>query len=280
MGDAMDSAEWVPADIDLARPNAARVYDYYLGGSHNFAVDREMAKRAIELWPEVPMIIQANRSFLRRAVSFLVHQGVRQFLDLGAGIPTVGAVHQIAQQIDPETRVVYVDSDPVAVAHSRLIVGGNPLVGCVRADLREPDRVLAEPGLSELIDLRQPLAVLMVAVLHFVPDQDGPDAIVARYREALPPGSFLVVSHATADGQTELATPHQALYARTATPMTMRSRSRVAELLAGWDLLEPGLVRLPLWRPESDRYLAADPDHFAGYAAVASNPAAGQPATG
>jgi SAM-dependent methyltransferase len=269
----VDVADWAPADVDLTRPNAARVYDYYLGGSHNFAIDRQMAQQAIDLWPDVPMIVRANRAFLRRAVRQLIRAGVRQFLDLGSGIPTVGAVHELAQADDPQARVVYVDVDPVAVQHARAILAGNPHTGVIRADLRHPDLVLAHRHLHRLLDLDQPVAVLMVAVLHFVPDADGPARVVAAYRDALAAGSYLVVSHATADGQRpDRAAEHRRLYARTATPMTMRSHAQIAHLLHGWDLLDPGLVRLPLWHPDPDDKIPPNPDAFAGYAALGHKP--------
>ncbi|NUT35227.1 MAG: hypothetical protein HOV79_19400 [Hamadaea sp.] len=265
--------DWAPAELDLSRPNAARVYDYYLGGAHNFAVDRQMAQQAIELWPDVPKIIAANRTFLRRAVHCLVDAGIDQFLDLGSGIPTVGNVHEVAQGVDPGARVVYVDIDPVAVAHAQAILAGNPHVQAIRADLRKPDDVLARPEVAQVLDLSRPVAVLMVAVFHFVPDGDRPGDIIAAYRDAVPSGSHLAFSHATADGQRpEQAEQHQRLYSRTPTPMIMRTHAEISAFLDGWDLLEPGLVRLPLWRPGDEDVLPEDPETFAGYAAVARKP--------
>lgn len=266
---AEESRDWIPMEADPARPNAARVYDFYLGGYHNFAVDREMAERAIRDWPQVPMIIRANRAFLRRAVRYLADAGLRQFLDLGSGIPTVGNVHEVAQRIAPDSRVVYADIDAVAVAHSQLILTGNDRTAAIQADLREPDRVLSDPVVRGMFDLTQPLAVLMVAVLHFVPDEDDPAGIVARYREMTAPGSHLVVSHATSDGSPERAAEHQELYARTPTPMTMRGGRQISELLNGWELVSPGLVRLPSWRPDPDDQDGSHrPEEFAGYAMV------------
>ncbi|NUT93719.1 MAG: hypothetical protein HOY78_17030 [Saccharothrix sp.] len=254
-------------EIDLTRPSAARVYDYYLGGAHNFAVDREMARKAIEMWPEVPLIMQANRAFLRRAVRFCVRAGIRQFLDLGSGIPTVGNVHEVARAADPGARVVYVDIDPIAVTYSRTILGDDPQTAVIRADLRNPDDVLAQA--RPLLDFEQPIAVMMVAVLHFVGDEDRPADVVAAYRDAVPPGSHLVVSHATQDGQNGQADEHKDLYrSRTATPMTMRSKDQVAGLFAGYDLVDPGVVHLPLWHPESADDVDERPERFAGLAAV------------
>jgi len=261
--------DWVPDGTETERPNAARVYDYYLGGSHNFEADREMARRAIALWPDVPKIIRANRAFLYRAVRFIAAQGVRQFVDLGSGMPTVGSVHEVARSVIPDARVVYVDIDPVVVAHARMILGGDPNAAVIKADLADAAAVLDHPDLRRLLDLREPVAVLMIAVLHFVPDENHPAQIVAAYRDALPPGSFIAVTHATQDGQRpEQASEHRELYARTATPMTMRSHGEIAQLLSGWTLVDPGLVRMPLWRPDSVEELPEHPEEFAGYGAV------------
>lgn len=264
----MERPAWAPREVDLSRPSAARVYDYYLGGSHNFAVDRAMAEEAIRLWPDLPLIMQANRAFLRRAVKHLVQAGVRQFLDIGSGIPTVGNVHEVAQGADPSCRVVYVDSDPVAVAHSRVILAGNDRATIVQADMRVPEQVLDHPETRQLIDFSQPLAVLMVAVLHFVPDSDDPAGIVARYREAMPLGSYLAISHATRDGQPRQALEHQELYQRNSTPIHMRSREEILPFFAGFDLLEPGLVFLSQWRPESPEEVGDRPERFSGFAGV------------
>lgn len=246
----MERPTWIPAEVDLTRPSAARVYDYYLGGSHNLEVDRRMAREAIAMWPDLPTIMQSNRAFLRRAVRYLAGQGVTQFLDICSGIPTVGAVHEIAQQAAPQARVVYVDHDPVAVTHSRAILAGNQGTTVVHADLRESDGILDDPSVRGLIDLDRPVAVLMVAVLHFVPDEDRPARAVARVRDRLAPGSHLVVSHASAEGRPEVAVSHRQLYRRTPTPMTMRSPAEIERFFDGFDLVEPGLVWLPLWRPD------------------------------
>ncbi|XVS65735.1 SAM-dependent methyltransferase [Actinosynnema sp. CA-299493] len=254
-------------DIDLTRPSAARVYDYYLGGAHNFAVDREMAEQAMSMWPELPLIMQANRAFLRRAVQFCVRRGVTQFLDLGSGIPTVGNVHEVAREADPAARVVYVDNDPIAVTYSRTILGDDSRTTVIQEDLRHPDEVLAVPEVADMLDFDQPIAVMMVAVLHFV--QDDPAKIITAYRDAVAPGSYLVISHATHDGQDAQADDHTDLYRRrTATPMTMRSKSEVRALFDGYELVEPGVVHLPLWRPASPEDVDDHPERFAGLAAA------------
>jgi SAM-dependent methyltransferase len=264
----MERPSWVPAEVDLSRPSAARVYDYYLGGSHNLEVDRRMAREAIALWPDLPAIMQRNRAFLRRAVRYVAEQGITQFLDIGSGIPTVGNVHEAAQQVNPEARVVYVDRDPVAVAHSRAILAGDERTVTVQADLREPDALFEDPLVKATIDLSRPVAVLMVAVLHFVPDEDDPWGAVARVGEQLAGGSFLVLSHASAEGRPEMAGSHRQLYQRTPTPMTMRSRTEIARLFDGFDLVEPGLVWLPLWRPDRTEDAEQQPERTTGYAGV------------
>jgi hypothetical protein len=259
--------DWAPYGVDLERPNAARVYDFYLGGAHNFAADRQMAAHALAGWPELPLIMRANRAFLRRAVRFLAGAGVRQFLDLGSGIPTVGNVHEVARAEEPSSRVVYVDIDPVAVAHSRAILDGDPRATAVQADLRSPAGVLDLAAREGGLDLAQPVAVLLVAVLHFVPDADDPAGIIARYRDATAPGSAIAICHATSDGQGGKADEHRALYARTPTPMTMRSKAEVGRLLEGYELVEPGLVSMTLWRPDDDE-TPDRPEDYPGYAAV------------
>lgn len=189
------------------RPSNARMYDYFLGGYHNFAVDRAAAQGILAVEPDFSLLLRANRAFLRRAVLFAGNNGVRQFLDLGAGIPTVGSVHEVAQALDPEARVVYVDVDPIATALSRDILASNPRAVAIQADALLPERVLHHPDLARTLDLRQPLAVLLVAFLHLVPDEDQARRVVHAYRDASAPGSYLAVSHAT-DSFTRTFGPH------------------------------------------------------------------------
>jgi hypothetical protein len=262
-------SSWAPAEIDRDKPNAARIYDFYLGGAHNFAADRALAEQAIADWPELPAIMRANRAFLRRAVRFMVRCGVRQFLDLGAGLPTAGNVPNTAQELDPSCRVVCVDKDPVAVVHSRALLADNPLAYAVQADLRDTAGVLAAAVSEGGLDLTQPVGLLLVAVLHFVPDTDDPAAIVATYRDALAPGSLFAVSHATADAQPREAATHQQLYRQTATPLTMRTRAQVTALFAGLELMPPGVVDMTRWQPDPDTDQSI---RLAGYAAVGLKP--------
>jgi S-adenosyl methyltransferase len=248
----VDQPAWATSDIDVTRPNVARMYDAFLGGSHNFAADREMAAQIVASWPETPRVARANRAFLRRVVRFLVDAGVRQFLDLGSGIPTVGNVHEIAQAKRPDARVVYIDVDPVAVAHSRAILAGNPNTAIIHADLCEPKRILSDEAVDRLLDLSEPVAVLLVSVLHFIPDEREPYAAVRALTAATPPGSYLALSHASeprADAETaeEIADLYRR---RTTTPGVLRSPAEILAFFDGYELVEPGLVDLPQWHPD------------------------------
>ncbi|GGX87258.1 SAM-dependent methyltransferase [Streptomyces minutiscleroticus] len=266
----MERPAWAPRSIDITVPSVSRIYDYYLGGSHNFEVDREAARKAMEFMPGLPKIMQANRAFMRRAVRFAVAEGVTQFLDIGSGIPTFGNVHEVAQEASPGARVVYVDHDPVAVAHSGAVLKGNENAGIVAADLRRPQEILRSDAVRRLIDLNRPVALLLVAILHFVEDTDDPYGKVAELRDALAPGSLLVVTHASADHiplpqkRTEGAVD---VYKNIRNPLIMRARDDVARFFEGYDMVEPGLVPLRDWRPET---APEDEDPYAasGYAGV------------
>lgn len=269
----MSKPVWVPDDIPLDRPSAARMYDYYLGGHHNFEIDRQVAAQAVAMWPDLPLIMQANRAFLRRAVGYLTEEGIAQFLDIGSGIPTAGNVHEVAQRADPAARVVYVDMDPVAVAHSRAILRGNPGAAVIQGDAQRQEQILDHPHVRRLIDRGQPLAVLLVALLHFVADDEVAQRAVRVLREALAPGSYLVISHASYEGMPEESRAHERLYTRTPTPMRMRSRDDIAGFFDGLDLVEPGLVYIPLWRPEGpDDLFLERPERCTGFAGVGRKP--------
>jgi hypothetical protein len=266
---------WAPDDVDIERPSAARMYDYYLGGSHNFAADRALAQEYMRVLPDMPHIAQAQRSFLRRAVTHLCGIGIDQFLDLGSGIPTGGNVHEIAYAANPAARTVYVDSDPVAIAHSTTLLADVPHAAVIHADLREPRDILGSPVLTGMLDLDRPVAVLMIAVLHFVPDVDDPAAIVAAYRETTAPGSHLAITHATSDYRPELARRAEAVYTRASHQIVYRSRQQILDMMAGYDLLEPGLADLIRWRPDPNAGpdpLGGDVTRYSGYAAVGRRP--------
>jgi S-adenosyl methyltransferase len=260
---------WAPDGVDYDKPSPARVYDAQLGGFHNFAVDREVARRITEMMPEMPAILRANRSFLRRAVRYLVDAGITQFLDLGSGIPTVGNVHEIAQQANPDCRVGYVDIDPVAVAHAEALLAGNDRTLALQGDLRRPELILSDQRVRGLLDFDQPMGVLLVAALQFVSDADDPAGIVARYLNEVTPGSYLVISHGSQEG----AAPSKAeeateAYSRAVTDFWLRTRAEVAGLFAGTDLVEPGVVYLTEWRPDTPEDVGEDPSRMSTFAGV------------
>jgi len=247
----MDRPPWAPADIDLTRPSVARVYDFYLGGSHNFACDREFARKALRAFPELPVILRDGRELLRRFVEHLCAVGVVQFLDLGSGIPTEGNVHEVARAVCPSPRVVYVDHDPVAVTHSRELLADVRWASIVAADVRRPRRVLDLAVRVGGLDLDRPVGVLAVSVLHFVADDDRPRELVAEYMDVLTPGSHLAISHAARDGRPE-AVEVERVYRGAGSPnaLHMRTRSEIAALFGDLELVDPGLVHPPLWRPD------------------------------
>jgi len=266
----MERPAWAPRGIDISVPSVSRIYDYYLGGSHNFDVDRQAARKAMEFMPGLPKIMQANRAFLRRAVRFAVDEGITQFLDIGSGIPTFGNVHEVAQSASPGARVLYVDNDPVAVAHSEAVLAGNEDADVVAADLRKPQEILASSQFERLIDQNQPVALLLVAILHFVEDEDDPYEAVARLRDALAPGSLLVVTHASFEGiplPPERAEGTVDVYKNIRNPLIMRSRDEIARFFEGYDMVEPGLVPMPEWRPDT-ALEDEDPYAFSGFAGV------------
>jgi hypothetical protein len=238
---------------------AARIYDYYIGGTHNFPADRAAAQEAIKRVPQIPAAARANRAFLRRAVRFAASSGIRQFLDIGSGIPTEGNVHEIAQEVAPDARVVYVDIDPVAVAEGLEILEHNEYATSIRGNLRDPEAILGHAEVARLIDFSRPVAVLLCAVLHFVAEDDDAYAAVGKLRSTLVPGSYLILSHATPNTEVpEAAKADEAdketavgrMYtAQTMTPFRMRQRDEVANFFGDFDLVEPGLVWVTEWRP-------------------------------
>ncbi|MFD9357716.1 SAM-dependent methyltransferase [Streptomyces sp. NPDC060031] len=270
----MERPAWAPPGIDISVPSVSRIYDYYLGGSHNFEVDRQAARRAMEFMPGLPKIMQANRAFMRRAVRHAVAEGVTQFLDIGSGIPTFGNVHEIAQAASPEARVVYVDHDPVAVAHSQAVLAGQDRTAVVAADLRKPRDILGAPEVARLLDLDRPVALLMVAVLHFLEDADDPYALVAELRDALAPGSMLVLTHASYEGiplSEDVAGGAVGVYRDIRNPLVMRSGEEISRFFDGFELFEPGVVAMPNWRPDGPEEprqadVQEDPYAFSGFA--------------
>ncbi len=266
---------WAPDDVDIERPSPARMYDYYLGGSHNFAADRELAEQAMAVWPDARHFATANRAFLRRVVKLLADRGIDQFLDLGSGIPTVGNVHEVAYAANPKARTLYVDSDPVAHAHGSAILEDVPHARFLHADLRYPQAVLTSAQLTGFLDLSRPVAVLLFLALPFVPDGDDPAGIVAAYWEATAAGSYVALTHGTGDYRPQAIAQVRDVYEHASHSMTLRSKAQIAELLRGYELLEPGVVDTIRWRPDPDAPpdpLGGDVARYAMYAAVGRRP--------
>lgn len=268
---SVERPRWASADVDLDRPSVARVYDYYLGGSHNFAVDREFAEKVRQALPGVTQIARENRAFLRRAVRDLCNDGIDQFVDLGSGIPTEGNVHEVVQEINPDARVVYVDWDPVAVAHGQSILTDNDRAVAIHGDLREPEIVFADPRLRQLIDPSKPTAVLLIAVLHFVPDERRPIELVRRIAGFLAPHSYIAISHigSSPARQRQAQGKAAALYTQTASPVITRTQEEITALFGGFPIVEPGVVQMSRWRPDPSEDLDSIVDDLPGYAGIA-----------
>ncbi|WP_318199800.1 SAM-dependent methyltransferase [Streptomyces sp. SCL15-4] len=235
--------------IDTSRPHPARIYDYLLGGKDNYEVDQQAGDALAAAAPEARIGVRANRAFLQRAVRYVVGSGVRQILDIGTGLPTSPNVHEVAQSVAPEVRVAYVDNDPIVAAHGNALLSRSGTTRIVLGDLRDPRAVLDHPDVRQLIDFDQPVALLLVAILHFLADTDRPAEIVATLRDALPAGSFLVLSHATGDFADRSAA--QDVYTNATASLHLRGRSEVERFFDGFELVEPGLAQVPFWRPDA-----------------------------
>jgi SAM-dependent methyltransferase len=243
------------AGFDISVPNVARMYDFMLGGKDNYASDRDAVGKLVEMAPDAPLRARLNRAFLGRAVRYVAGQGVRQFLDVGAGLPTQENVHQVAQGVAPDARTVYVDNDRIVLTHARALLSTDPLTAVVEGDVRNPAGILGDPQTRSLIDFTQPVCVLLVAILHFVPDSDRPARLVATFRDAIAPGSHLILSHATMDGappqEAARTGDAKAVYDKATAPLIMRGAGQVKRLLDGFSLVEPGLVHITAWRPDT-----------------------------
>ncbi|MGV9911901.1 SAM-dependent methyltransferase [Streptomyces tendae] len=261
------------AGIDTSKPHPARMYDWYLGGKDNYPVDEAMGRQMLTLDPRVPVMARVNRAFMHRATRWLAGNGIRQFLDVGTGIPTEPNLHQVAQEIAPDARVVYCDNDPIVLAHAAALLRGTPEgeTEYLQADVRDPDAVLE--GARKILDLDRPVALSLVALLHFVPDEDGAHDLVRRLLDALPSGSHLVMTHATAD-----FTPEESLAATeklraAGVTLALRSREEFTRFFTGLDLVEPGIDVPHLWHPElGDPVAGQDDGVIPGYGAVARKP--------
>jgi SAM-dependent methyltransferase len=255
--------------MDALTPSIARVYDYMLGGKDHYAVDRELGEQLNANAPASPWIAQQNRQFLGRAVRYCAEQGIRQFLDLGSGLPTQDNVHEVVQRVDPGCRVVYVDIDSVAVVHAQALLAGGTGVAAIRGDLRKPAEILANEEVRRLIDFSRPMVVLMVGILHFIDDGDDPAGIVAGFVDAMVPGGYFVLSHATHDVRPESASKARDLYRRASSTLITRTKQEIGNLLDGLEPVEPGLVFTAEWRPFQE---VPHPERSGLYAAVARKP--------
>jgi O-methyltransferase involved in polyketide biosynthesis len=248
-GTARNYEPRVPDGVDVTRPSIARIYDYVLYGKDNFAADRAAAEKLLEAGLDRRHAL-ANRAFLFRAVRFLAEQGIAQYLDLGSGLPTSPSVHEVARDVIPGARVAYVDHDPIVVAHNDALLATRDGVITIRGDVRDPDTILTHPALAACLDFSQPIAVLLLGVLHFISHEEDAPGIIAKFRERLAPGSFLAVSVGTSDGaDPDMLVEVTQTYADARMPFTLRSRPQILDLFDGFDLVEPGLVSLPEWRP-------------------------------
>ncbi|MEU4547609.1 SAM-dependent methyltransferase [Nonomuraea dietziae] len=238
------TSERMPPGVSAAFPNVARMYDYYLGGKDNFEVDRHAAEKVLAIIPEVRGDARNSRAFLQRAVRHLRQSGVDQFLDIGSGLPTAGHVHEV---IDG-AKVVYVDNDPVVLTHSRALLGHSSGVTVQEGDLREPEKVMARA--AEVLDFERPVALLVVSLMHFVTDEEDPAGIIRRYRDLLPTGSYLVLTHVAPDTMPQKADQVSSVYQNASSPFTTRRRDVFESFLEGFELLEPGIVNTREWRPD------------------------------
>ncbi|MEU6773782.1 SAM-dependent methyltransferase [Streptomyces sp. NPDC046759] len=235
-------------NIDTSKPHPARIYDYLLGGKDNYEVDQLAGDELAAAAPEVRIGVRANRAFLQRAVRHVVRSGVRQILDIGTGLPTSPNVHEVAQEVAPDVRVAYVDNDPIVAAHGNALLSRSGRTSIVLGDLRDPASVLGHPEVRKILDFGQPVALLLVAVLHFLTDAERPGEIVATLRDALPAGSWLVLSHATADFADRSAA--QAVYNKATASLSPRTHAEIERFFDGFELVEPGLAQVPFWRPD------------------------------
>ncbi|GII85126.1 hypothetical protein Ssi03_31160 [Sphaerisporangium siamense] len=250
--------------FDPNTPNAARMYDYFLGGKDNLPADRDAADKVLKFVPEIPIGIRENRAFLIRAVRFLAEQGIRQFLDIGAGLPTQRNVHQVAAEHAPGSRTVYVDNDPQVLVHARALLQDSPQVLVVEGDLRRPDEILADPALRRHLDLGEPVAVLLLAIVHFIRDSEDPAGVIAKIRGALPPGSYMAISHVAVDERPQAAPGVERVYSGASAPFVARMSREIEPFFDGLELVEPGIVNLHQWRSDSP-VVAPELDRIGAY---------------
>jgi len=259
-----------PAGIDTSVPNVARIYDYILGGKDNFAADRAAGQQLLAAQPDIAGVVRDNRSFIGRVVRFLAGEaGIRQFLDLGAGLPTQDSVHEMAQAIAPDARVVYIDNDPVACSHGQALLGPRDRVGFALGDLRRPAEILRHPEVLARLDFTQPVGVLCACALHFVPDEEKPHEIIVAYRDALAPGSYLAITHGSTaetpdDDPDGLVESVRSVYQNASAQLHVRPVKEIRRFFDGFEILDPGLVWMAAWRPDPGTRPAGRPNSLFG----------------
>jgi hypothetical protein len=274
----MAGTEWAPTGIDVSKPSVARVYDCYLGGKDNFAVDREVADKTRKIFPadwELPRGALDNRHFLQRVVRYLVADaGIRQFVDLGSGLPTQGNVHEVAQEIAPQARVVYADNDPIVLVHARALLGNTETTRVITADARSPEQILRHDTVREFIDFSQPVGMLLFAILHHINDEEDPAGIAAYLRDAMAPGSYLAISHFCNPGSarpedSERATMCEKIFTEQLGTGRWRTREEILGYFGDFTLVEPGLVPVAEWRPAPGDDMSEHPTYHLSAGGVA-----------
>lgn len=272
--DVKDTVSGEPPKIDASVAHSARIYDFILGGKDNFEADRRAAEAAIARNPNMAVGMRANRAVMRRMTAYLAGEaGIRQFLDIGTGLPTSPNMHEIAQRTAPESRVVYVDNDPIVLAHARALLTSTAEGACtyIDADARDPETILADPKLGATLDLSRPVALMLFGIVHFLPDSDDPRAVVARFMAALPAGSYLAIQHPTADFYPP-GVGSQSAYRGAGIPFQYRSKDEFARFLDGLELVDPGITPMSEWRPELEPGPQPSPSEAGAYAALAKKP--------
>lgn len=266
---------WVPPNVDMSRPNPARMYDYYLGGYHNFEVDRQAAEQVMQILPQSRALAQANRAYVRRVVDFMLDEGVRQFMDIGAGIPTVGHIHQRADERGLPVHVIYVDRDPIAVAHAEMLLAGNDAVAAIHADARRPQEILQHPETTRLIDFYRPVGLLCIAVLPFIEADEEVFDLLHQFYARLAPGSYVCLSHNSEEYASDELRRVVEMYKQSSDPARLRPIPLINSFFDGLELVEPGMTLAPLWRTDATMEDIAELGGFSDYTGVARVPAQG-----
>ena len=266
-----DLPDWAPGSVDIDEPSIARIYDYLLGGYHNFEIDRQLADMSLQIYPDMALASQVSRAFLRRVVNYLLDQGITQFVDIGSGIPTLGHLHEIAHRRDPENRIVYIDIDPVAIAHSKAILREKPYTLVFQADARDPQTIFEHIEKEAALDFRKPVAFLFIALLHYIVDADEVRHLIGEYSSRLAPGSYMAFTHGTYENAPPgVAESLMNLSSKSRHSMLYRSRDDIATLFPKMEIVEPGIVPTPLWHPEGPEDLFLNqPERSLAYAGVA-----------